>query len=162
MPHVDFSSLPPDARLWVFGAASPLSPGDQQALLQTIDAHLAQWRAHGVPLVAARDWKDERFVAVAVDEAATGASGCSIDGLFRTLTEFQQQIGNTLVGGGTLFWRDANGTVQSGPRSAFVNAVRDGLISAVTPVFDLTVTSVGEWRENFERNAGETWHARLL
>jgi nicotinamidase-related amidase len=162
MPHVDFNTLPPNARLWVFGAALPLSENDQQALLHTIDAHLAQWRAHGVPLVAARDWRDERFVAVAVDEAATDASGCSIDGLFNTLAQLQQQIGNKLVGGGTLFWRDANGGVQSGARGEFVNAAREGKISAATPVFDLTVTTVADWRAKFERAASDSWHAQLL
>jgi hypothetical protein len=29
-------------------------------------------------------------------------------------------------------------------------------------VFDLSVTSVGDWREHFERPAAESWHAALL
>jgi hypothetical protein len=162
MPQVEFESLPPNARLWVFGAGTPLDALAEAQLLNAVDEHLAQWRAHGAPLVCARDWRDNRFVAVAVDEAATGASGCSIDGLFRTLTALQQTVGTTLVGGGTLFWRASDGSVQSGNRTAFADAVAGNTISASTPVFDLTVATVGDWRANFERPTATSWHARLL
>lgn len=162
MPHVDFSALPPNARVWVFGAAAPLGEAAQRELLAVVDQHLSSWRAHGMPLVCARDWRDERFVAVGVDEAATGASGCSIDGLFRTLTTLQEQLGVGLVGGGVLFWRGVNGAIESGPRSAFVAAAERGDVSAATSVFDPTVMTAGDWRAKFERPAGRSWHARML
>ena len=80
MPKVEFESLPDSARVWVFGAESPVVGNASNDLLAAVDQHLSSWRAHGVPLVCARDWYENQFLAVAVDEAATGASGCSIDG----------------------------------------------------------------------------------
>jgi nicotinamidase-related amidase len=162
MPHVSFDSLPPNARLWVFGAGAPLNDAARTALLHTVDTHLDGWAAHGTPLVCARDWRDDRFVAVGVDEEATGASGCSIDGLFRTLTALQAPLGTSLVGGGTVFWRNAAGDVQSGTRAEFREAGAQRAVTRESPVFDLSVTSVGDWREHFERPAAESWHAALL
>ena len=115
MPVVSFDALPDSARVWVFGAANQVTGAAAESLLATVDAHLTTWRAHGAPLVCARDWKDHRFLVVGVDEAATGATGCSIDGLFHVLRDLESVVGTTLVGGGTVYWRDAEGAVVSGP-----------------------------------------------
>ena len=162
MPKVSFETLPPSARVWVFGAAAPVVGAALEQLMHIVDDHLRDWRAHGTPLVCAHAWRDDRFLAVAVDEAATGASGCSIDGLFRTLAGAEPQIGTSLVGGGMIFWRDTGGTVQMATRSAFVAAAANGVVVADTSVFDTTVTTVGEWRSQFERPARASWHGRLI
>ena len=83
----------------VFGAAAPVVDAAAQSLLTTVDAHLANWRAHGAPLVCAREWRDDRFLVIGVDEAATDATGCSIDGLFHVLRDIESLVGTTLVGG---------------------------------------------------------------
>jgi len=163
MPHVGFESLSPNARAWVFGSSVPLiTESSRKQLLAVVDEHLSQWRAHGVPLVCSREFRDDRFLVVAVDESATGASGCSIDGLFRTLQSLQSSLGTTLVGGGPLFYRDGEGAVACVDRAGFADAVAAGGITADTPVFDLTVANVADWRGSFEKPAAKSWHARLL
>jgi hypothetical protein len=162
MPLVPFAALPDDARLWVFAAAAPLDEVDAQKLLAAVDGYLLQWQAHGHPLTAARDWRDERFLAVAVDQRTEGASGCSIDGLFRTLQGLERAIGATLVAGGLVFFRDSLGLVHSLSREDFELLARAGNASRETPVFDTTVTTAGDYRAHFERAAGESWHRTLL
>ncbi|MEP6836221.1 MAG: hypothetical protein ABJB74_22720 [Gemmatimonas sp.] len=162
MPHVAFESLPPNARVWVFGASDPLDDEARRQLFLVVDEYLSQWRAHGVPLVSARDWRDNRFLAIGVDEAATGASGCSIDGLFRTLQSMQELLGASLMGGGVMFYRDAGGIVQAVDRSRFIDLVRAHEVTADTHVFDLTIDTVGRWQESFEKRAADSWHARVL
>lgn len=162
MPQIDFDAMPDSARVWVFGAAAPLSGAARDELFAAVDAHLAGWNAHGVPLVCARDWRDDRFLAVAVNEAATGASGCSIDGLFRVLSRVESTIGTSLLDGSVVFWRDHKGIVHSAPRSEFRASAAQGTLTASTRVFDTTVNAVGAWREKFERPAVESWHGSLL
>ena len=162
MPVVNFDALPDDARAWVFGAAAPVVGAAAQSLLSTVDAHLATWRAHGAPLVCARLWRDDRFVVIGVDEGATGATGCSIDGLFHVLRDIESLVGTTLVGGGTVYWRDASGAVVSGARPVFREAAAAGTVVLETPVFDTTVTTVGAYRAGFEKAAAESWHGKLL
>ncbi len=161
MPRVEFNALPSSARVWVFGAAAPVTGAARETLLDAVDAHLVRWKAHGAPLVCARDWREDRFLAVAVDEAATGASGCSIDGLYRVLDTLESSIGTSLLDASTVFWRAADGHVQSATRPEFRAAAAAGGIAADTPVFDTTVDSVGAWTKTFERPAAQSWHARL-
>lgn len=162
MPVVPFDALPERARVWVFGAAAPVTGVAAQALLSAVDSHLATWRAHGAPLVCARLWRDDRFVVIGVDEGATGATGCSIDGLFHVLRDIESLVGTTLVGGGTVYWRDAAGAVVSGARPVFRAAAAAGTVTSETPVFDTTVTTVGAYRAGFERDAADSWHGKLL
>ena len=162
MPLVPFASLPDDARLWVFGAAAPLDAGAAQRLLDAADRFLDGWAAHGHPLRAAREWRDGRFLAIGVDQSTAGASGCSIDGLYRALRALEPQLGTTLLGSGRVFWRDAQGAVRSVERAEFGDvAARDRLDDA-TPVFDTSLTTVADWRTRFERPLRDSWHAQLV
>ena len=163
MPSVPFDTLPDDARLWVFASAEPLGNTQSARLLDEVDEFLDAWAAHGEPLRAARDWRDERFLAIGVDQSTAGASGCSIDGLFRRLQALEPELGTTLLGGASrVYWRDASGRVQASPRAeARAHAAR-GAWGLDSPVFDLAVTTAGEWRRRFERPARESWHAALL
>jgi hypothetical protein len=160
VPQIDFSDLPPRARLWVFAADRAVS--DPTPLLDAVDAHLEQWAAHGVPLLCARDWREDRFLAIAVDEAATGASGCSIDGLFRTIARVQSRIGADLLASGRVAWRDSDGVIRVASRAEFEAKAASGSVTATTPVFETLVETVGEYRTRFERVAGESFVAELL
>jgi hypothetical protein len=160
MPRIAFSDIHDRARLWVFAADRPVS--DVTPLLAAVDAHLGQWAAHGVPLLCARDWRDDRFLAIAVDEAATGASGCSIDGLFRTISRVQSQVGADLLASGRVAWRDADGAIRVTPRGEFESLATSGTITADTPVFATLAESVGAWRSQCESPARDSWAAALL
>lgn len=162
MPIVPFDALPDSARLWVFSAAAPITGAAAELLLHRVDEHLAQWRAHGAPLVCARDWRDDRFLAIAVDEAASNASGCSIDAMFHMLRALETQLGTSLVGNGAVYWRDEQGSVLVADRSAFRAAASSGSVRHDTLVFDPTVSSAAAWRREFEKPACASWHARLL
>ncbi len=162
MPVVSFDTLPDDARIWVFGAAAPIDDVDAAKLLAAVDAFLFQWKAHGHPLTCARHWRDDCFLVIGVDQNSEGASGCSIDGLFRTLQGLEAAIGTAMIGGGRIFFRDALTLVHSVTRAEFEAMARRGEIGAKTRVFDTTLTTAGTYRASFERPASTGWHADLL
>ena len=162
MPQVPFDSLPSDARVWVFGAANELTPPASERLLDAVDAFLGQWNAHGSPLTCGREWRDGRFLAIGVDQSSAGASGCSIDGLFRTLARLEPELGTSLLGGGRVYYRDLEGRVNAATRTTFSEFAREGRIGPDTPTFDTSVTTAAGWREQFERPARESWHAQLI
>ena len=162
MPAVPFDALPDDARLWVFAAAHPLDAARERQVLDAADRFLAGWAAHGVPLRAARDWRDGRFLAIGVDQSVEGASGCSIDGLFRALRALEPALGTTLLGGGRVYWRGADGLVHVAERGDFAAHATRGEIGGETPVFDTTVTTAGDWRARFEQPLRASWHAQLV
>lgn len=162
MPVVPFETLPDAARVWVFGSDHPLTEAGTAALLKGVDEHLADWKAHGAPLTVSRKWRDGRFLMVAVDQSTAGATGCSIDGLFRVLQQLEREIGASLVGGGRVFYRDSHGTVQSAMRSDLARLAAEGAITKDSVVFDTSLTDLGTWRASFERPAKSSWAAELI
>jgi hypothetical protein len=162
MPLVQLNDLPGSARVWVFGANKTLEGPAAEALLVEVDRFLSQWKAHGSPLTVGRDLKYGRFLTVAVDQSTAGASGCSIDGLFRSLKALEPKLGASLVTSGLVFYRDEKGTIQAVDRERFGALGAEGKIQRSTIVFDPTVTSLAEWREHFELDASQSWHAALL
>jgi hypothetical protein len=162
MPAIDFDALPDDARVWVFGSEHAMPPSAVDTLLREVDAFLAGWSAHGAPLWCARSWRDGRFLAIGVDQSSAGASGCSIDGMFRVLQLLRPSIGANLLPGNRVYWRDQVGNVHSGQRAEFVGRAARGDVTGDTKVFDTAITTAAEWRSRFERPARESWHSKLI
>jgi len=162
MPIVSLSMLPDESRVWIFGADDPLHGEWSARLLGEVDHFLAQWKAHGVPLSCARDWRDDHFLTVGVDTTQESASGCSIDGLFRTLQTLERALGTRLVAGGRVFYRDAGGAVRAVSRAEFTALAERGVVSPDTVVFDTSLTTLGDWRTRFAAPARTGWTAQLL
>ena len=162
MPILPFESLPDSARVWVFASERPLDDGEAARLLAEVDRFLERWNAHGHPLDSARDWSYDRFLTVAVDQTTAGASGCSIDGLYRALRALEGAFGTALLGGGVLHYLDADGQVQGVTRAGFAERASAGQVGPETLVFDTAVESLGEWRERFPAPVRAGWYARLL
>jgi hypothetical protein len=162
MPIVPFETLPDAARVWVFGSERALAGADSDRLLEEVDRFLSQWKAHGVPLSCARDWRDQHLLTIGVDSTRENASGCSIDGLFRVLQTIERPLRTRLVGGGRVFYRDAEGDVHCATRDQLAELGEGGAITADTTVFDTGITTAGTWRERFEAPARETWVGALL
>jgi hypothetical protein len=162
MPIVPFDSLPDASRVWVFGSDRALSGADAEELLGEVDRFLGQWKAHGVPLTCARDWRDECLLTIGVDSTQESASGCSIDGLFRVLQAIERPLDARLVGGGRVFYRGEDDRVYCVARDALPGLAEAGEITEDTVVFDTGLTTAGEWRERFEVPARATWVGDLL
>jgi hypothetical protein len=162
MPAVNFDALPDGARVWVFASDRQLNDDEGASLLEAVDEFLTQWKAHGAPLRSARDWRDDRFLAIGVDPTAEQASGCSIDGLFRGLRELEQRLRTSLVAGGRIFYRGPDGRAQLALRRDLSTLAATGALTADTPVFDTSIIDARSWRERFERPARDTWVASLL
>jgi len=162
MPVVTFDTLPDTARVWVFASDRPLRGQEADMLLSGVDRFLAQWKAHGAPLRCAREWTDDRFVAIGVDPTAEQASGCSIDGLFRGLQSLESELNTRLVAGGRVFYRDANGHAQTTRRADVPALSARAELTLDSMVFDTSVTTAADWRSRFERPARDTWVASLF
>ncbi len=157
-----FDRLPGDARIWVFGTERALDPGEEERLLEEVDGFLAQWKAHGAPLAAARRWRDGRFLLVGVDRSVTVPSGCSIDALVRTLKGLEIELGVGLVDNAPVYYRETDG-IGRVSRAGFRALVEAGAVTPDTVVFDNSITRMDDLREGrWERPARDAWHGRVF
>lgn len=162
MPRIDFSALPTHGRVWVFPASRRLGASEADALLAEVDAFLDGWAAHGTPLRSGREWMEDHFLLVGVDEDASQPSGCSIDALVNRLESLGEGMGVRLVDHAPVWYRDGEeiGVVS---RDVFREMARRGEVDPQTPVFDTTLTRLAQLRTvGLERPAQESWHGRAF
>jgi len=160
MPQIPFDQLPPDARLWIFPAARPLTDEERRRVLAEADAFIDGWMAHGVPLTAGRDLRHNQFVLVGVNERAAGVSGCSVDALVRRMDQLGRELGVDLVDNAPVQYREGN-RITRVSRDEFSGLVAKGAVNLDTVVFDNTVTKVGDI-DRWEVRAADAWHARAF
>ncbi|MBW3533890.1 MAG: hypothetical protein KY453_01520 [Gemmatimonadetes bacterium] len=162
MPTLPFPEMPDRGRLWVFAADRTLEPVEERSLLQAVDGFLAGWKAHGHPLTNAREWREGRFLFIAVDPASEPPSGCSIDAMVHVLKRAEEALGVGLTDHAPVHYRE-DGDVRTIGRTEFKRKAAEGEVGPDTLVFDTTITSDGELREGrWERPARETWHGRAF
>lgn len=91
--EVSFNTLPETARIWIYQSNRPFNKNEREILSTNLSSFLQGWTAHGSELKASFDLPYDHFVVIGLDESATDASGCSIDGLFRMLQETGTSLG---------------------------------------------------------------------
>ncbi len=162
MPLTGFTDLPDDARLWVFPADRALDAAESERLLTALDEFLRDWAAHGKGLVVGRSWEHQQFLLVGVDEAATGASGCSVDSLVRQLRQLEQELGVRLTDYGPVWYREGR-RINSTSRADFGKLAQRGVVGPDTVVFDNSIASVGALRQGkWELPAADSWQESLI
>ncbi len=160
---VPLTQLPDTARVWVYGVDRPLDPPESATVRAELLAFVDQWTAHGAELLASVELVEDRFVIVAVDEASASASGCSIDALVRRLADLERRLACSLLDSTRIFYRSNAGPIATCDRAGFREAAAVGAVTETTPVFDLTVASLGEVRTGaLELPLADSWHRRLV
>lgn len=158
-----FSELPDEARLWIFASDRPLTEAESQALLEALRPFLNRWQAHGLPVHEQAAVLHQRFLLLAGHVPGGEISGCSIDAATDAVHAAGQSLGIHWMSPLVVFYRDAEGIVQHTSRAGFRRLITEGKVTADTPVFDLSLTTVGALRQGaFEKPAGQSWHARVF
>ncbi len=162
MPRANFDTMPEDARLWIFAADRPLQEAERDRVLERVDAFLEQWRAHGAPLTASRDWRYDRFLFIGVDEKAAGVSGCSIDALLRDIKALEAELNTTMLDHSPVLFREGD-TIRRASRPEFAELVAGGSVNADTLVFNNSLTTVGRVQAGeWEVRAADSWHGKAF
>ena len=162
MPRIDFQDIPDHGRLWVFPASRTLTSAEADALLAEVDAYLAEWAAHGVPLSSGRELRESQFLLVGVDEDVEAPSGCSIDALVNRLRALGQDLGVGLLDHASVWYR-RDGDIRRVSRPEFRQLAVAGQVGPDTTVFDTTLTRISALRAGkLEVAAGVSWHGKAF
>jgi len=158
-----FSHLPDDARLWIHAAAAPLPDATQTALLDRLAAFMERWTSHQRAVEGAATTLHDRFLVVAASTWDGDISGCGIDDLAHAVDDAASALDVDWAPSLHVLYRNDGGAVVAASRRTFQERAEEGTVTADTPVFDPSLTTLGALRTGeFERPAGSSWHAQLL
>jgi hypothetical protein len=158
----DISNLPDHSRLWIFAADRKLAASEVASLMSVIHEYLNGWKAHGAPVSAAAEIRYDQFLLIAANPDVTAPSGCSIDDLTRSLQKIGAQFNVNLMNSGQVYFQ-ANGEIEWTTRSKFKELAQEGVVSLETPVFDNSLTTLGEYRTGkWNVPASDAWQKALI
>jgi hypothetical protein len=156
------NTLPDSSKIWIFAANRKLSSSETSELLAKLDEYLANWKAHGAPVQAAKELRYDQFVIIAANPDVTAPSGCSIDDMTRAIKSLGEKFKVDFFGALKVFYREGDDIIVT-DRATFKSKSRAGEIDEETIVFDNSLTSLADFRAGkWELPAGESWHKSML
>lgn len=158
---IAFDEISSNARLWIYQAARELTPEEINVVENTLDQFTQAWDSHGAPLQAAFTIIRNQFIAIAVDEGINAASGCSIDKSVAIMKELQATLNISLLEKSTIAYLK-NDTVYTVDFRNVKEKIEVEEIDIDTEVFDLTLTTVQDFRQGWPKEASKTWLNRFF
>ena len=150
-----------DVRCWVFGSSKPLSAGNT-LLTDRLDRFFSNWQSHGQAVSGRWRIVEERFLVVLREPEGAEVSGCSIDSMVGEVKQLEKELETRLLDSSRIFYRTAEGPVESVNRLEFKALAAEGRISPDTEVFDTTLTNLSDLKPGvFSKPLKESWHLRL-
>jgi hypothetical protein len=150
-----------DVRCWVFGSSRPLSEGNP-ALKNRLDRFFSQWQSHGQAVSGRWRILDDRFLVVLREPEGAEVSGCSIDSMVGEVKQLERELETRLLDSSRIFYRTAEGVVDSVNRLEFKALAGQGRITPDTEVFDTTLTRLADLKPGtFSKPLKDSWHLRL-
>lgn len=157
---VPFQQLPDSCRIWLFQSDRSLSPEECAAMAERLSGFLSEWTAHQQELMASFDIGENRFLVIAVNEAATAASGCSLDKLHHTVRGLGQELGVDFFNRMQVTVRSPQGDLKVCTLQEAGQRIEEGELKPDALVFDTTIATVGDYRHAFVKPLGSTWLSR--
>ena len=158
-----FSSLPDQARLWIYASDRTLQKDEIHQIRLLFDEFIADWHSHGRKVSAEFDILHNRFVLLAANIPDADISGCGIDASVHALEQIAHRAGFSILSGLHILYKSGAGTIESAPRPVFRQLVRTESITGETIVFDTSLTHVHQLRAgSFELPAQSSWHATVF
>lgn len=86
-----FSDYHPQSRVWIYQSYRDMNAAEEQNITTELKNFCKTWTAHQIALRADALILLHRFILLIVDEAVSGASGCSIDKSVHTIQHIEQR-----------------------------------------------------------------------
>ncbi|GGW22115.1 hypothetical protein [Arenibacter certesii] len=158
---VEFSTLPDDARVWIYQASRSFSQEELSEVKTLLNEFIEGWTAHGSDLRAGCEIRYNRFIVLALDQSITAASGCSIDASVAFIQQLEKKYDISLLDKMNVSYKQGE-FVAYKPLSDFRKMAKQKAVSKNTIVFNNLVTNKQEYENHWEVPASESWHARFM
>lgn len=159
--YIPFENLPEESRIWIYQSNRKFSDDEMAEIENDLKAFIENWSAHGTGLEASYLLKYNRFIVLAVNQQVQQATGCSIDSSVAFIQNLEQKYHVDLLD-------KMNVTFKNGEHIAhkslidFKRMAKEKAVTQNTIVFNNLVNTIGEFNENWEVPAAESWHSRFF
>ncbi len=158
---VDFNILPEESRVWIYQANRSLTEQEIEEIQSKLNVFVEHWTAHGSDLQSGFQIKYKRFIIIGLNQNLNAATGCSIDASVHFIQQLEKDYNVDLMDKMNVSYKQGE-YIAYKSLIDFKKMAKDKAVSKKTIVFNNLVANVGEFKENWEVPASESWHSRFL
>lgn len=156
MNKVELNHLPDTSKVWIFASPNPIEEDLSKIILNHISDFLNQWKAHGKELKSHKQFIDNHFLIVAVDESFEQATGCSIDSMVHFISEIEKKYHLSLTDRSLIYYKD-NQDIKTIPFLKVKDLINAGKIKENTLIYDNSIINGKELKRKWLEKAEATW-----
>lgn len=150
-------SLPGSSRVWVFAANRLLSESEIHDISFLMRSFTEQWKSHGSELSAGFEIIHESIIIVAVDESKEPPSGCSIDKVFRLLSQTNIDFFQRM-----LIWLPFCNSAKIITQEQAISQFKNNELTTESLVVNTLVETLDQARNQLYIPLSESWIAQKL
>jgi hypothetical protein len=150
------SELSEESKVWMFQANRFITVPEQKNITADLSGFLNTWTAHNVDLLAASVLLHDLVLVVAVEEVIAGASGCSIDKLFRFVKELEVKYGIQFFDRMRVAYK-LNENIAESSVADFEKLIEENLVSESTLVLNTLLQDLKSVKHHLFLPLKETW-----
>ena len=159
---INFSSLPPHSRIWIYQAEKEFTPKETESIKAKANEFVAQWTSHDQLMKASIEVFHNRFVVVCVDEKTAPASGCGIDKSVKFIQSLEKEFSISLLNRMNVAYRkDAAPTLKGEIQTCNVNELKNISSKENITVFNNLVATKEEFEKDWEVPLEKSWHKQF-
>lgn len=156
-----YSNLPDNSRVWIYQSDREFTAQEVEIITEKATNFINTWTRHGDDLKGSFTIKYNQFLVLAVDESFNNVSGCSIDSSVRFVQELEKELQIDLMNKMNITFKD-NEHINLVSLSDFQRFAKAQKITPETIVFNNMVNTKGDFENQWEVPAKESWHKRFL
>lgn len=156
----DYSSLPDDAKVWVFPSQKKLYANEIESIEKKTSAFILEWESKNEDLQAAFTIKYNRFI-VLFAETETTISTKTTNELISFIIQLQVELETELMDKMNACFKQGQ-YVQYKDLKDFKKLIKDKGVNKKTIVFDNTIATKLEFDEYWEVPASESWYGNMF
>lgn len=158
---VDFNFLPATSRFWIFTADRLLTSDESKLISEELASFIKQWTAHKQELNASFTLIDQAVLVIGVDEAQTGASGCSIDAMTKEVVKVAQMVSVDFLNRFAIVLKTNKGLLVTNA-NRLKELYTSGEVTEQTLVSNTLLNNFSELNSHLYIPIKETWMNRYL
>jgi hypothetical protein len=144
------------SKVWIYQANRLFTISEALQIEVLLNDLVVNWKSHGTPVKGYANLFFGQFIVLMADEAATGVSGCSIDGSVRIIQQIEKKFGVEMFNWQNLAFI-VEDKVQVIPRQQFNYALEHNFITSQTLFFNNVVADKKQLEENWIIPINESW-----
>jgi len=158
---VGFSTIPEEAKIWVFPSSRKFYPQEIEEITKTLESFLSGWKSDRNEIECSYLIKHDRFILVTANDTENSVSLEAHDALTSFIIELEKKLEIVLLDKINVCYKQGE-FVQYKDIVEFKKMIKSKGVSEKTIVFNNMITVKEELRYNWEVNIMESWLGRLV